>query len=305
MKITFALLLSLSTLAGAQTEPTLDLAPLIANEEAAVQAVRDFHIEQMELVKQELKIAGPYYPGRDPEVIATIERAAFKRVDSIKGAYLEVLRHYPRNAKACNYLGELLYDALGQRREAVELWTVAMSYDDKLSAPMNNLAIHYGHTGAPTRSLRLFGQALKLEPKNPDYLFNLVQFYMNNFHILEKRFDMPRPKLYKIIMRMSKRARKYAPDDYALSKDYALNFFAAENFDAKADWRKAAKAWEYVRPLASTKTETFATWLNEGRAWLRRDDLRKARRCFEEASALMPESDITKQLLAKTKKSSE
>ena len=282
-----------------------DLGAIIQNEVAAVDTVRLFYVEQLPLVHEAIRLSKRHSKAGDKELAEAKMEEAKQRMELVRGAYLEILKHYPENARTCNYLGELLYDSFGASTKAIELWKLAMKYDDKLSAPMNNLAIHYGHIGAYGESLKLFGKALELEPDNPDYLFNLVQFYMLHYDVLEREFKVSRKKLYKEAIKMSRRAIKNSPDDFSLRKDYAMNFFAAVNFGVKANWRTAAKAWRDAREIAPNETESFGTWLNEARVWIKQPSYSKAEKCIEEALKIHPDSDAAKRLLEKVKNKSQ
>ena len=98
-------------------------------------------------------------------------------------------------------------------------------------------------------------------------------------------------------MRKSKGAARYAPNDYDLLTDYAVNFYAAENFDLEADWLEAAKAWEAARAKAMTDVQRFYTWLNEARAWGFAEDWKRAAERVDEALKLRPDSESAQALL--------
>ena len=117
---------------------------------------------------------------------------------------------------------------------------------------------------------------------------------------LEKILKKSRAKLYKDAMEYSKDAAQYAPEDYDILQDYAVNFYAAENFGVEADWEESARAWKVARPFARTQAESFYTVLNEARAWLRADRPAEARPLLLEAQRMRPESNAVQVLLART-----
>jgi tetratricopeptide (TPR) repeat protein len=113
--------------------------------------------------------------------------------------------------------------------------------------------------------------------------------------------DMPKDKLYKEAMKMSKKAADLAPDDFDILQDYAVNFYAAENFGVEVDWSEAAEAWRRTLPHARTEGEKFYVLLNEGRAWIRTAKPQNAVKPLEDALAMDAGSDAAKQLLAKAR----
>ncbi|MCH7909691.1 MAG: hypothetical protein IIB38_08755 [Candidatus Hydrogenedentes bacterium] len=98
-------------------------------------------------------------------------------------------------------------------------------------------------------------------------------------------------------MRFSKDAARYAPNDYVLLADYAVNFYAAENFDIEADWLEAAKAWETARAKATSVQQRFYTWLNEARVLGMAGDWRRAGERSGEALKLRPDNESAQALL--------
>ena len=98
-------------------------------------------------------------------------------------------------------------------------------------------------------------------------------------------------------MRFSKDAARYAPNDYVLLADYAVNFYAAENFDIEADWLEAAKAWEAARAKATSVQQRFYTWLNEARVLGMAGDWRRAGERSGEALKLRPDNESAQALL--------
>ncbi|MBI1318174.1 MAG: tetratricopeptide repeat protein [Candidatus Hydrogenedens sp.] len=270
-----------------------------ANAEQFVSDIRAYHnaeLAAMALLQAELANTENR---PTPERAKNIREELALRATRLGNVYMVALNHFPNNARLHNYYGELLYDTLGDSAEAIKQWNQALANDDDCDLAMNNLALHFIHVGRYDIGIKYMDEALKRDKKNPDYLFNMVQIYMVHFPEVEKLRKWKRSKVYKEAMKLSSQAVKYAPDDYDLLQDYAMNFFAAENFGEDPDWDDAAKAWEAARAKAHRQDETFNCWLNEGRVRLRNDDFSGAVRCLEEAVKLMPNSQIANELLHK------
>lgn len=223
-----------------------------------------------------------------------------QHVANLKALSEYSMQRYGHNARVRNFRGTVLYDALGKETEGVKEWLVAVSLDKNYSDPYNNLGMYYFHVGRYTLGFQNMDRALKLEPKNPDYCFNMAQSYLIFRQQTAKARGWSLKKVYKEAMKLSKKAAELAPDDFQILQDYAVNFLAAENFGVKANWHKAAEAWQAARSHAPGKEERFYTWLNEGRVWRYDGDKKNALRCLKEALALRPNSEVTQRLIDKT-----
>lgn len=195
------------------------------------------------------------------------------------------LKTFDHSAQIHNFMGTVFYDALGRETDGVKEWLAAVSLDSKYSDPHNNLGMHYFHSGHYALGFQNMDRALELDPKNADYCFNMAQNYLIYRPQTEEYRGWKADKIYKEAMKLSKKATKLAPEDFEILQDYAVNFFAAENFGETPDWKAAAKAWQVARKFAPGEVEVYFTWLNEGRAWRASGNKTEARRCFQEALA--------------------
>ncbi len=286
--------------AGEDPAPELSFLEDVINDEGdAVEAVRRFDNAQQALAAWDIDNARDL--GANGDAVGAQEAAASaqRRIGLIDQAYRKVLGEYPENARALTFHGELLYDHLGDEAAAIKNWRLASSLDRDLSTPHNDLGLHYCHTGDYNMGLRELDRALELDSDQADYQFNMAQIYLVHGPQVEKIRGWDKKRVFREAMKHSKRAAELAPDDYDLREDYAVNFFAAENFDVEADWKEAAAAWAAARKLARNQTEEFFTWLNEARVWIEREDQKRAEPCLEAALAIMPQSRVALQLLEK------
>ena len=217
--------------------------------------------------------------------------------NDLRKAYEIGLEYYSSNALLHNFYGDLLYDIFKSVPAALRAWNLALSYDGKLSAPYNNLALHDMHNGAYEQGLRNLDQALALDNDNPDYIYNMVQTYLVHGPQVGKIRNWKEKKIYREAMRLSKRAAKVSPDDFELQKDYAFNFFLAENFGVEAKWKQAAVAWQRTRELTVKDEALFYTWINEGIVWTNDESFDNAITCLKEALRINSNSDRAKNLI--------
>lgn len=283
---------------AAELPPALaHMEALAGDEELLVDSVRGFDRLQCGLAEWDMELAEELAMAGDRDLAVEKMERSKERLALVEQAYDYVLKRYPDNGRALTYYGELVYDYRGDHAKAIMLWKKAAALQPNLGEPLNNLAIHYCHTGDVSRGLDYFDRALELEPDNPDYLFNLCQIYLTHFPEVAKRQEWSLKKVYRSAMKMSKRAAELS-NEYELIQDYAVNFFAAENFQLEADWRSAARAWQWARTEVRTSDEEFYTWLNEARVWIADGNNKKARECLEAALAIRPESEVATNLMS-------
>ncbi|PCJ65044.1 MAG: hypothetical protein COA73_03185 [Candidatus Hydrogenedentota bacterium] len=283
---------------GVELPPELaHLESLSGDEKIFVEAARELFVEQKRIIS-EANTPSSSTPADEVEAMRNDFRHQLALAETM---WKYVLSYYPNNARANNYYGEYLYDYTSQKEVAVNYWRKASTYDKSFGNSFNNLGIHYFHNGQVERGNNYLERALEVDPKNPDFNFNIAQMYLNHFDQLEKILKKSRKRIYKDAMKYSQKAVKYAPDDFELLQDYAVNFFAAVNFDVKADWSKAAQAWQAAREYARHDQDIFFTHLNEGRAWLRAENYQNAVSSIEAALKVRGNSVAALQLLEQAK----
>jgi tetratricopeptide (TPR) repeat protein len=282
--------------------PELSFIDQAKDEAGLVKAVRDFDKAQLGAAGKEQKEAESLAQAGKAEEAKTQLQSARARAELVRKAYEAALKRYESNARLQNYYGELLYDIYGDFTGAIKCWETAVSIDPKLGAAYNNLGLHYFHSGSYELGLHNMDEALRLDPKHPDYCYNMAQLYLVHGPQIEKMRGWKPKKVYRRAMAYSHTSVHESPNDYDLLMDYANNFYAAERFSVKADWKKAAKAWQQARAKARTEEERFYCFLNEGRVWLFADKKEKAEGCLLEAQRMRPESEPVKSLLLKAQK---
>lgn len=298
----FALILTCSISVAQLPAGYESLTPLAGDEMAYVKELRRIDRAQNDVIQSLLQAADALAKGAKMEEAKAKADEAQQIADGVRAAYENALLTYKGNARLHNYYGELLMDYYDEEAAALKEWNLAISLDATLGDPYNNLALFYFHGGEYSRGLSNLEEALRLEPKNPDYLFNMVQVYMVHGPQIQKikGWDS-QSRVYKDAMKMSAQAAKLDRSDYSLQKDYALNFWRAEPMGAKPAWGDAAKACAHARETAPNPTEQFFLWLQEGRAWIQAGNDKKAQPALEKALELNPSSEVTKTLLAQVR----
>ena len=272
------------------------LQPVLEDETKLVEAIRAFDKTQTPLAVQEIDAAKEE---KDKLLSQKKMASAQQRLALVQKAYEIGLSRYDGNARLHNYYGELLYDGFGEQEKAVKEWNTALSLDTKLANAHNNLGLHYFHTGSYRLGIQRMDDALRLEPDNPDFLYNMAQIYLVHWPQIQDIRGWSAKQVYKQAMKYSKKAAKLAPTDYNLVMDYAVNFFAGQRCGVKVSWKKAAEAWQTAREAAPTDEDRFYTWLNEARAWMAGENNKQAILCLNAALTLKPDNELAKNLLKK------
>ena len=264
---------------------------LSGNEEALTAAIREF--DQKELAY--LSSLRGTLNAANAEHAKQIKDAHL-RIEELKDIYETALILYPENARLHNFLGELEYDYRNQTAAALKEWNKALQLDPKYSTVFNNMSLHYFHIGDYDKGLKLLDEAIRLDKKHPDYMYNMIQMYLIHWkHIGEIR-SWSNKKVFREAMKMSKKLIEMQPNDFHIRQDYANNFYSSESMEVEVKWKDAAEAWSKARELAKSPEEIFYTWLNEARTWIKDKNTSEAGRCLNEASQIRPDSPVVKSL---------
>lgn len=305
MSIVLSLCIAIAPFAGAAVAPfpvELDFLNQVPADDPdkVVDAVRQYVLLSYAMISWDTEIAKQLAAENPDEAQARLASAK-ERLNKIEAAYKVLIARYPKNARALNYYGEFLYDYRGDHASGVRYWREAIANDPKLALAYNNLGIHYSHNGQFAFGLENYDKAIKLDPDNPDFKFNLAQLYLAYTPTVAKERKWDEAKVFREGMKLSKAAAELKPSDYKLQEDYATNFYAAERYDVKLDWADAAAAWRRARASAQVGEQVFFTWLNEARAWIRKPDKKKAEACLIEALKIVPDNAVAQRLLEKVR----
>ncbi len=96
--------------AGTLPDELRHLAAVAGNEARLVDAARAFDVQNAALANWDITLAESHQAAGEYDLAKAKLRQASARFELIRQAYDEVLARYPKNARANNYYGELLYD---------------------------------------------------------------------------------------------------------------------------------------------------------------------------------------------------
>ncbi len=273
------------------------LRPALHNKELFEKRVRTFDRLHVAIARYQYLRARELEEQGDAAAAHEASDKAQHHLRLVKAAYDLGLTHFSGSAVLHNYYGELLYDFFGRPHDAARYWQRAIQLDSRLARAHCNFGMYAMHNGMYVMGVQKLDKALELEPRNPDFLFNMTQVYLAHFPQIMQIRKWDRPRVYREAMKLSERATRYAPTAFDVLRDHALNYFVGEDFGATVKWRDAAKAWQKARSYARTDAELFNTWLNEARVHIRNNDNKRARQCLDAAEAIWPDSAIVQQMI--------
>lgn len=286
-----------TTEAADEASPVSLLRAYLDDQSAFERRVRAFDKLHVAIARTHYLEARALEEKSDVEGARAASEKARQNLDWVKEAYDLGLAHFENSPALHTFYGELVHDYFGRANEASKHWARAVQLDSRHDRAHNNLGMYYCHIGMYAMGVDSLDTSLNIEPKNPDFLFNMAQVYLTHFPQVMQLRKWSRDKVYREAMKLSERAVRFAPRDFDVLRDHALNYFLGENFGVEVNWRQAAQAWQAARPHARSDAERFNTWLNEGRVHLRNNDRRRADACLEEARAIWPDSPVVKRLL--------
>jgi tetratricopeptide (TPR) repeat protein len=238
----------------------------------------------------------------DKEAAYAAAQESERHINLVQSAYEMGLGHYDDSAILHNYYGEFIYDYLGDANKGAQHWKKAIQNDPNLARAHCNFGMYALHNGMYSIGFESMDTALRLEPDNPDYLYNMVQAYFAHSLYLMQERKMNRAKIFTEAMKMSKKAADILPEDFEILRDYGLNFFLGEEYGEKVNWKDAAKAWQKARTKARTDAERFNTWLNEARVYKNMEDSKKTLECLNAALEIWPDSPVVQELIKDLKR---
>ena len=281
---------------GQGADPLAQLREIIGDETAAVDALLRFDAAQQALVTWDLDMAQERLAAGDKEAAETKQLDAQRRLQTIRAAYELVLDQYRNNGRALNGYGELLFHRYNDHTGALMRWKQAATAGDDEPLSRCNLANYYGHTGDYDLMIKYLDEALEIDDEHPDVLFYATQIYLIHFPQIERIKEWDREKIFKKAMAMSKKAADLFPNDHQLQEDYAVNFYAAENFGVEADWRAAAEAWKRTQSAAYAKDDIYYAWLNLARVYTVVGEWELADAAVDKALEIHPENPSAKRV---------
>jgi tetratricopeptide (TPR) repeat protein len=228
------------------------------------------------------------------------EEGLRSQLQSVSHDYERLLQDNPKFAAAYAAYGYLL-GKIGMRKESVAMLLKANQYDQDIPLVKNQLGNYLAEEGKPLEAAPYFLAAIKLEPNEPLYHYQLGTLLTVARDDFLKSGEWSRAALDKAMHHAFQRASELAPDRFELAYRYAESFYDL----ATPDWDGALKAWAALEDRAPTAVERQTMRLHAANVLIKTGKLDHARALIEtvdEASLQKQKQKLVAQLAETAKK---
>jgi tetratricopeptide (TPR) repeat protein len=173
-----------------------------------------------------------------------------QQVQSLTHEYELLLRNNPTFAAGYAAYGYLL-GKVDMRKESMAMLLKANQLDPDIALVKNQLGNMLAEEGKPLQAAPYFLAAIKLEPKEPLYHYQLGTLLVEAREDFLKSGEWTREALDGAMHHAFQQAAELAPDRFEFAYRYAESFYDLE----KPDWNGALKAWSALEEKAPTAIE--------------------------------------------------
>jgi tetratricopeptide (TPR) repeat protein len=220
-----------------------------------------------------------------------MDDAGFKNgVEQLSHEYESLLHDNPEFAAGFAAYGYMLWK-VGLRTEAVEKLTKANQLDPTIRRVKNELGNYYAEEGKPLEAASYFQAAIKLEPTEPLYEYQLGTLIYENRDELIRSGEWTRSSVDHAMLEAFQRAAELAPNRIEFSYRYAETFYDL----VEPDWTAALKVWQGLEARAQSDIERQTMRLHEANVLLNMEHGDEARKVL--ATVTDPALDAQKQKL--------
>lgn len=206
-----------------------------------------------------------------------LDQEAFRsQVQSVAHDYERLLAASPQFAAAYAAYG-LLLGKVGMKKESVAMLLKANQLDSDIPLVKNQLGNFLAEEGRPLEAAPYFLAAIKLEPNEPLYHYQLGTLLTVARDDFLKSGEWTRAALDKAMHHAFQRAAELAPDRFEFAYRYAESFYDL----ADPDWTAALKAWADLEEKAPTPVERQTMRLHAANILLKTNKADHARALLE------------------------
>jgi tetratricopeptide (TPR) repeat protein len=221
----------------------------------------------------------------------TLDRPSFRsQAEQLCHEYESLLRESADYAPGYAAYGYLLWK-LGMRKEAAAILLRANQLDPNIALVKNELGNYLAEDGKPLDALEYFLGAIKLEPKEPLYHYQLGTLLYEARSDFVNSGEWTRAAVDRTMLEAFRQAALLAPNRIEFTYRYAEAFYDLEN----PDWDTALAAWRKLEATAPSEVERETMRLHQANILLKRDQPARARQILDTVTA--PELQAQKQKL--------
>ncbi len=209
-----------------------------------------------------------------------LEEAGFKtQVEQLTREYESLIKDNPDFAAGYASYGYMLWK-VGLRKQAVAILLKANQLDPDIPLVKNELGNYLAEEGKPLEALSYYLAAIKLEPNEALYHYQLGTLLYEARDDLLKSGEWTRASLDHSMQEAFRSAAELAPERIEFSYRYAESFYDMQ----EPDWAAALKAWEGLESKAQSDVERQTMRLHEVNVLLNMGKADHARRVLATVS---------------------
>jgi tetratricopeptide (TPR) repeat protein len=229
-----------------------------------------------------------------------LDTASFQtQVEQLTREYESLLRDNPKFADGFASYGYMLWK-VGLRKQAVAILLKANEMDPNIPLVKNELGNYLAEDGKPLQAANYFLAAIKLQPKEPLYHYQLGRLLYEARDDFLRSGEWTRDSVDHAMQEAFRNAAELAPDRVEFTYRYAESFYDM----ADPDWPAALKAWQGLEARAQSEAERQTMRLHEANVLIYMGKPDQARRVLD--AVTLPGLDAQKQkLVARMAPSSE
>jgi tetratricopeptide (TPR) repeat protein len=193
-----------------------------------------------------------------------LDQAGFaSQVEQLTREYESLLRDNPKFAAGYASYGYMLWK-IGLRKQAVAILLKANQMDPDIPLVKNELGNYLAEEGKPLEALNYFLSAIKLQPSEPLYHYQLGTLLYEARDDFLRSGQWSRASIDHSMLEAFRNAAQLAPDRIEFTYRYAESFYDMED----PDWAEALKAWEGLEARAQSEVERQTMRLHEANVLL-------------------------------------
>jgi tetratricopeptide (TPR) repeat protein len=221
-----------------------------------------------------------------------MENATFKTgVEQVTHEYESLLRDSPDFAAGYAAYGYMLWK-VGLRKQAFAMFMKANDLDPEIPLVKNEMGNYLAEEGKPLEAISYFRSAIKLEPGEPLYQYQLGTLLYAARDDFLRSGEWTRASLDHAMQEAFRSAAELAPDRIEFTYRYAESFYDMK----EPDWGAALGAWEGLEAHAKSEIERQTMRLHEANVLLKAGNPDRARKVL--ATVTLAELGAQKQKLS-------
>jgi len=193
-------------------------------------------------------------------------------------AYEDYLRAFPDQAAGyASYAMLLDHPVIDERRRSTALFLRANQLDSEMALVKNQLGNHLAEDGKPLEAVNYYLAAIRLEPKEPLYHYQLGTLLAEARDDFLKSGEWTADKLDPALLGAFREAMTLAPDNWRYAYRYGLAFYDVD----QPDWAAALAFWQGFESRVKPGIEQQTCRIHQARVHLARGERDRARAVLE------------------------